>query len=227
MAKNSKTDISSLLDEILDLEEKKEETIIEIDRKEVKEVTYLEGLFQDSKKEQKNKLKNRIEEKEKELVKETFELKNINNKIDKIKKDIELLKSRLSSMDDNENGNGRIFSISEQINKSIELDDSSNKLIEAISSNLGIEIDTLKSYITEPSYKIFIKSKEEDKNLKDSYRSIYLIDPSGYFELLDEGVMLYKGTLTWHKLVDSMLKKGFSQDPDFDNELGNLLKSVN
>jgi hypothetical protein len=232
--KKSNKDYSTLIDSIFDfeedinlLDEKEEEEVYDklVKSKEA-EPSYLVSLFKESIEAQKKELMDRIDQKEKDLIREKNDMSRLNSKIVKIDEDIVLLKSRLNSMVESDlEFNGFYFAISEQLNTPIDIEESHKYLLKAISNNLGIKESKLITLITQPSYKIFLKKSNEDLKYEDIYKKIYLVDTDGLFELLKENIIIYKGDLTWHKLVDIMIKKGFEQNSDFDKELDKLLKN--
>jgi predicted nucleic acid-binding Zn-ribbon protein len=189
--------------------------------------SYLLDSFNKMKEVQKNELQKRIDDKEKELVKLSNELNSTNSKIKKAESDLDNLKARLSSYDEVDSDNGYSFSISQAINTPIEITEQDEELLKKVSSNLQMPYDMFKKFVTESSFKIYIKPKDESLDITKAYEKIYLIDPMAKIDFVEDGVVLYKGKMKWHDLVDSMIRKGFKQDPDLDRQVEEEQKEQN
>lgn len=188
--------------------------------------SYLMDSFNKMKQEQKNELQKRIEEKERELIRLSNELNTTNSKIKKAEEDLSNLNVRLKSFDDIELENGYSFVISQAINTPIDITENDEELLKKIASNFQMPFDTFKKYVTESSFKIFIKELKEDLDITKAYEKIYLIDSTAKYELIENNVILYKGKMKWHDLVDSMIRKGFKQDPLLDREIEEINKNM-
>lgn len=187
--------------------------------------SYLMNSFNKMKQEQMEDLKKRAEEKEKELIKLSSDLKATTNKIKKGEADLANLVARLKVYDIKEEEFGYSFAVSQAINNPIDVTEKEEDLLKKVSNSLQMPYDMLRKLITDSSYKIYIKSLEEEDNMR-AYDKLRLIDHNAQFNINEDGVILYRGKLKWHDLVDLMISKGFKQDPELDKEIGNIEKEV-
>jgi hypothetical protein len=189
--------------------------------------SYLEEQFIKMNKDKINELKHRIENEQKEVKKIKSEISASENKL-KIKiESLKLLETRLESFNINDDLNGYVFYVSEE--QKVEdsgLTEDNRLIIDKIADILPLRKDVLFKMLTEGHYKIRIAEKsdmtaekvkvtneilEKVKSLPDSDESleakITMVEP-GHFE--------YRGSMTWHQIVDKMIRKGFKQEPEFD-----------
>jgi hypothetical protein len=85
--------------------------------------------------------------------------------------------------------------------------------------------DAVIDYLTKGFFTIKIAKKDNlnDENLsieKEIYEKINKLDVTGKMSIVGNGEFEYRGEMTWHKLVDKMLKMGFEQEPEFDKLCG-------
>ena len=185
----------------------------------VKEETYLEKQFRLMNEGKVNELKERIEKTESEINKYKFEAKNAEKMLNKSVEDLEVLKTRLNSMTPADPENGYVFFVSDEQKSDIQLDDKTIEVATKISEMLKLKTDVVLENLTESYYIINVADKNDFDNkkiTKEVYQSIVSIDIVGKFNFIEDGKIEYRGKLNWHQLTDKLIRKGFSQEPDFD-----------
>lgn len=185
----------------------------------VKEETYLEKQFRLMNEGKVNELKERIEKTESEINKYKFEAKNAEKMLNKSVEDLEVLKTRLNSMTPADPENGYAFFVSDEQKSDIQLDDKTIEVATKISEMLKLKTNVVLENLTESYYIINVADKNDFDNkkiTKEVYQSIVSIDIVGKFNFIEDGKIEYRGKLNWHQLTDKLIRKGFSQEPDFD-----------
>ncbi len=182
---------------------------------------FLEEAFEKMNQEKIKELKERIEVKESEIFKNRIELDRSESKDVKLKDELKVLNSRLKSLMPKEESNGYNFFVS-QLNKTgIELDESLKKVVSQISPVLNLKEDAVLDMLTGGFYTITLEKKDGTTKIdKDALNTLTSIDIDATFESVSENQFNYRGKLTWHQIVDSLICKGFEQDSDFDKKCG-------
>ena len=185
----------------------------------------LEESFKKMKEEKVEELQKRLEQQKSELKRFEYEKASAEKKIFDAKTDIRVLESRVESLKPNVQPNGYYFHVSERLNEKITLEESVANLIRE-------KISKVKSINTEGFMKLFEAGEYNIKIGQKSDESI--IEITDYNGLSDEikkslsdiGIsvendkLVYLGEMTWHEIVDKMIRSGFSQDPEFDKISG-------
>jgi hypothetical protein len=226
----------SLLDELLgnvsdDEENQEVESIneVEVSTEETKETqvtnSYLEESFKKMNDGKIAELKNRIEDKFKEIQNEKRNLSQAESKMKQAQEQLGILETRLETMSPYDDPNGYVFFVSEIQKHGIELDEKTKEVAVKISQLMSLKTDVLLDYLTGGFYKIRIAKKDNilDDKLKidrEIIDKLISIDPVGKITQSDSGEFEYRGELTWHQLVAKMLRKGFEQDEAFDKVCG-------
>ncbi len=192
---------------------------------------YMEAQFQKMNDQLISELKDRIDKNEKESTKLRHEISVAESKLEKNIESLKLLESRLDSFETKDELNGYVFFVSEeQKPKDIELSEDSRELADKIADIAGLKKDVLFKMLTQGFYKIKIaqKSNMKEKEVKilgdilEKMKSLVNSDNSKDAKIImtDSGQFEYRGGLTWHQIVQKMIRKGFEQDPDFDKLCG-------
>lgn len=193
--------------------------------------SYLEEQFRKMNEEKILELKDRIEKNEKESSKLRHEISVAESKLEKNLESLKVLESRLDSFNEKDPLNGYVFYVSEeQKPKDINLTEENRELADKIAEIVGLKKDVLFKMLTQGYYKIKIAEKSDMKNeqVKVSVdvlvkiKSIINGDLSKDAKIttIESGEYEYRGGLTWHQIVDKMIRKGFEQDPEFDKICG-------
>ena len=228
-------------------EEVVEEIVVVEEPEETKSHTlsFMEESFRKMNEDKVNELKSRIEDHQKEINKHKMDIKHADSKIVENKEKLGILETRLDTMQPNEEPNGYVFFVSEEKKHDTGLDESSRHIADKIADIMKLKKDVLFNMLTEGYNVIKIAKKGSDYSkdylnksteeltedeldqikkdfieLNTIQKSIKSIDIDAKFNLNDEGDITYSGTLNWHQLVAKMIKKGFEQDPDFDQAAG-------
>jgi len=139
--------------------------------------------------------------------------------LNKSVEDLEVLKTRLNSMTPADPENGYAFFVSDEQKSDIQLDDKTIEVATKISEMLKLKTNVVLENLTESYYIINVADKNDFDNkkiTKEVYQSIVSIDIVGKFNFIEDGKIEYRGKLNWHQLTDKLIRKGFSQEPDFD-----------
>jgi hypothetical protein len=165
-------------------------------------------------------LEYRIEETQKEVIRYRSDAKMAEKKAEEKSEALEVLESRLESMKPGEEPNGYVFCVSEEIKDMESLDENESKVAAKIAEIMHLKLDVLTGMLTEGYYKIKIAKKDDitaDKVevTKDILEKMSF-DPMGKMTMEVDGEFEYRGKLTWHQLVQKMIRNGFEQEPEFD-----------
>ena len=198
----------------------------DFDEEEVEEVkesklSYMEEQFRKMNEDKITELKSRIEDAQKDIRKYESDIKNAETNKKKVTDSLGILETRLETLTPGDEPNGYVFFVSEQ-KKNIEgLNDDETKISGKIADLMNLKKDVLVKHLTEGYYKIKIAKKDDfktklDKVDKDILEKIDTIDVTGKLSMTDTNEFEYRGELNWHQLVSKMLRKGFTQEPEFD-----------
>ena len=208
-------------------------------------LSFMEESFRKMNEDKVNELKSRIEDHQKEIIKQKMDIKQAESKIEENKEKLGILETRLDTMNPSEDPNGYVFFVSEEKKHDTGLDESSRHIADKIADIMKLKKEVLFKMLTEGYHTIKIAKKgsdysksDLDKNtselteeeldqIKKDYieqssiqKDISSIDIDGKFILDDEGDISYSGSLNWHQLVAKLIKRGFEQDPEFDKAAG-------
>jgi hypothetical protein len=170
-------------------------------------------------------LKNRIEKTEKEISKLRIDVKQAESKITSSNEDLKVLNTRLDSLSPKKDSPiGYDFFVSTENKTGIEPDENLVSVVEKIAPLLKLNTPVVIDMLTKGYYTIKVQKQglEEDKNKldKEIYQKIQKIDVMGKVIMIGTCEFEYRGDMTWHQLVDKMIRMGFDQNPDFDKECG-------
>ena len=169
-------------------------------------------------------LKNRIEKTEKEISKLRIDVKQAESKITSSNEDLKVLNTRLDSLSPKDPSIGYDFFVSTENKTGIEPDENLVSVVEKIAPLLKLNTPVVIDMLTKGYYTIKVQKQgsEEDKNKldKEIYQKIQKIDVMGKVTMTGTCEFEYRGDMTWHQLVDKMIRMGFDQNPDFDKECG-------
>ena len=194
----------------------------------------LEESFKKMKEEKIEELKRRLEQQEKELKIYTFEKSQSEKKIETAKTDIRVLESRIESLQPSVEKNGYVFFVSERLNEKVNLEKDIEELIRnKVSKIKSINVDAFMKIFEDGEYKIRLGKVVDGTVTEIDYNLEELRDVLGSLLKLgftvingDENYMAYVGEMTWHQIVDKMIKLGFDQNADFDKMCGSNSYSV-
>lgn len=185
----------------------------------------MEASFAKMKEEKIQELKKNLDHQNIELKRFEFEKGQAEKKIETVKTDIRVLESRIDSLKPIADSNGYYFFVSERLNEKVTLEDDVAKLIfEKVSIVKSINAEAFMKLFEAGEYTIKLGIKESSlvevtdynalpDDIKKSLKNIGIgLDP------LDK--LTYVGELTWHEIVDKMIKAGFLQDAEFDKMCG-------
>jgi hypothetical protein len=222
----------SLIDQLLSktndpVEEVKEEVeMLNIDTDKSTSTSYLEEQFKLMNESKIKELKQKIDNNIKENIKLKMDISVSEKKLKKNISDLSILEDRLESFNVNDEPNGYVFNISEVQKEDIEISEDNDIFLTKISEILKLKKDVLLKNLTNDYYIIKVsKSNDYDNTELDTkilrkITELSLIDEESEIHLINNGEFKYTGKLDWHQLVDKMLRKGFSQDSEFDKLCG-------
>lgn len=172
-------------------------------------------------------LKDRIEKTEKEITKLRIDVKQAESKITSSTEDLKVLNTRLESLSPKDPSVGYDFFISTENKTGIEPDENMVSVIEKIAPLMKLNTPVVIEMLTKGFYTIKLKKQvsdeiEEDKNIinREVHGKIMRLDINGDIKMISSTEYEYRGDMTWHQLVDKMIRMGFDQNPDFDKECG-------
>jgi hypothetical protein len=169
-------------------------------------------------------LKDRIEKTENDIIKLKVEVKQSESKIKSQSEDLKVLNTRLVSLTPKDSSIGYDFFVSSENKTGIEPDEKLVEVIAKIAPLLKLNTPVVIDMLTKGYYTIKVQKQgpEEDKNKldKEIYQKIQKIDVMGKVTMVGTCEFEYRGDMTWHQLVDKMIRMGFEQNPDFDKECG-------
>lgn len=226
----------SFLDELLgggdtDTVEETVEVVAEVKKEVVVEEpkSHAESMIAESfrkmNEEKVNELKNRIEDKEKDIRKYKAEITKAETSLKTDSEQLRVLNTRLETMSPGDEPNGYVFFVTEEQKNETGLDESTRAVADKIADLMNLKKEVLFDYLTGGFYKIKIGKKgENDKKLesidRDILEKLLSIDPLGKITMSDSNEVEYRGDLNWHQLTGKMIRKGFEQDPEFNKISG-------
>lgn len=183
----------------------------------------LEESFNKMKQEKVEELQKKIEHQKKELTRYKSEKANAERKLNEAEEDIKLLESRLDTLKPNDEPNGYVFFVSEELNQKVNLPEDIEAIIrEKVSKVRGINADAFMKLFEGGEYQIRLGKVEDGtlvevtdyENLPEEVKS--KLD----FLHLHEDKLIHHGDLKWHDLIQKMIKLGFEQSSEFDKLCG-------
>ena len=203
--------------------EVKEEVVVEEPKSHAESM--IAESFRKMNEEKVNELKNRIEDKEKDIRKYKAEITQAENKLKTDSEQLRVLNTRLETMSPGDEPNGYVFFVTEEQKNETGLDESTRAVADKIADLMNLKKEVLFDYLTGGFYKIKIGKKgENDKKLesidRDILEKLLSIDPLGKMTMSDSNEVEYRGDLNWHQLTGKMIRKGFEQDPEFNKISG-------
>jgi hypothetical protein len=196
---------------------------------EIPQETYAQQMmreaFEEMNREKIAELTERIEKKEKDISQTKQLIKQNESNLKSDSEDYRVLQSRLESLKPADPANGYVFYVSPENKSGVVLDQALQDVVKQISPLLKLKEDAVIDYLTKGFFTIKIAKKDNltDENLsieKEVYEKINKIDVTGKMSIVGNGEFEYRGEMTWHKLVDKMLKMGFEQEPEYDKLCG-------
>lgn len=170
-----------------------------------------------------NELSDRIEKKEKDISKYKLDIRQAESNLKTASEDLGVLYTRLDSLKPIDSPNGHIFYVSPENKTGIIPDQNMVDVVAKIATILKLRQDVVIDLLTAGYHTIKIAVKGDIENTtidKEIYEKIKKIDILGKLKMVGPCEFEYRGELTWHKLVDKMIRLGFEQDPDFDKKCG-------
>jgi hypothetical protein len=188
----------------------------------------LEESFKKMKEEKVQELKSKIEHQQKELIRFESEKRNAERKLEEAKGDIKLLESRLDTLAPNEEPNGYVFFVSEELNQKVSLPEDIESIIrEKVSKVKGINADAFMKLFEGGEYQIRLAKIENDETFGEHPVEVTDYDSLSEeikgklnFLHLHDGKLIHNGDMKWHDLIQKMIKLGFEQSSEFDKICG-------
>ena len=197
---------------------------MELEPKESESKRMMRESFEKMNAEKVDELKNRIEKTEKEISKLKMDVKQAESKITSSFDDLKVLNSRLESLQPKDSPIGYDFFVSTENKTGIEPDENLMTVVEKIAPIMKLNTPVVIDMLTKGYYSIKIQKQnqsEEDKTIdKEVYQKIMKIDLMGKVDMTSPTEFEYRGDMTWHQLVDKMIRMGFEQNPEFDKVSG-------
>lgn len=204
-------------------EPKSEDVVVVTEVKETFAQQMMRESFEKMNLEKINELSDRIEKKEKDISKYKLDIRQAESNLKTASEDLGVLYTRLESLKPIDSPNGYIFYVSPENKTGIVPDQTLVDVIAKIAPILKLRENVVIDMLTKGYHTIKIATKGDIENTdikKDIYDKIKGIDVLGNIKFVAPGEIEYRGELTWHKLVDKMIRLGFEQDPDFDKKCG-------
>jgi hypothetical protein len=200
------------------------------DKLEPTALTYMEEQFRKMNEEKVKELESRIEKTQKEINRYKYDISQAEKKVEQEKGNLSVLETRLESLKPKDEPNGYVFNVSE-LKKNIdlsdfvfELDEKTQEVASKIADLMGLKKDFLFEQLKGGYHIIKIADKSrlgESPNINtEVLMKIKNLDIDGKISMVSDGDFEYRGDLSWHQLVDRMIKKGFEQDEEFDRLSG-------
>ncbi len=238
-AKSNLADLLGLLDEEETTNEEEEvveeETTNEVEEVVEKEVdekpksVYQEMIdesFQANKDNKLLELKNRVEKLLKDKQKHNHTLRTAQGQLTKADEDLKVLNARLDSLEPALEENGCVFYVSTEQKGEVEKDEKTVEVLTKLAPIMKLNLPVVIDMLTKGSYTIKIDYEDVYENTSmvadDIVRLVMGIDNSGdgQIQLTNTNEFTYQGEMTWHLLVDKMIKLGFKQSPEYDEICG-------
>ena len=123
----------------------------------------MEAQFEQMKMEKVNELKNRLADKEKEVLKFENDIKQSEKKVEEAKAEVKLLEDRLETLYPQEPLNGFYFNVSERLNEKINLEPEVDAKIRSVLSKVKtIRVDAFMKLFEDGEYQIRLGKKNDD-----------------------------------------------------------------
>lgn len=218
-------------DETTPSEENPVEEIVEevTESKEEVQETYAQMLiresFEEMNREKITELTERVEKKEKDIKQFKQIIKQGESNLSSAIEDLRVLQTRLDSLKPAELPNGYVFFVSTENKTGVVLDQNLQDVVEKIAPILKLNQKAVLDMLTKGYYTIKLAKKENltDQNLeidKEILKKVLNLDVTGKVSMIGFNEFEYRGDLTWHQIVDKLLKMGFEQEPEFDKLCG-------
>ena len=221
----------SLLDSLFGDEPKSE--VVETTEQATEEVkvveTYAQQMMRESfeamNAEKLKELTERIEKKEKDINKYKLDIRQSESNLKTASDDVRVLYTRLDSLKTADSPNGFIFYVSPENTSGVVVDQALQTVVKQIAPLLKLNEEKVIEFLTKGFFTIKIAKKGDltNENVsvdKEIYEKITKIDATGKVTMVGATEFEYRGELTWHKLVDKMIRMGFEQEPEFDKQCG-------
>lgn len=234
ISKKSLSILDSLFgdDETSQSEETPVEEIVEevfTESKEGVQETYAQMLiresFEEMNREKITELTERVEKKEKDIKQFKQIIKQGESNLSSAIEDLRVLQTRLYSLKPAELPNGYVFFVSTENKTGVVLDQNLQDVVEKIAPILKLNQKAVLDMLTKGYYTIKLAKKDNltDQNLeidKEILKKVLNLDVAGKVSMIGFDEFEYRGDLTWHQIVDKLLKMGFEQEPEFDKLCG-------
>jgi hypothetical protein len=191
---------------------------------------YMEEQFRKMNEEKILELKDRIEKNERESSKLRHEIATAESKLKKQSEDLKVLETRLDSFNSTDPFNGYVFNVSDEQKEEIGLSEENREIADKIADIVGLKKEVLFKMLTQGYYKINIAEKSDlnaekvkvTNDILQRLNSLVNSDESkdAKVTMIEPGKFEYRGSLTWHQIVDKMIRKGFEQNEEFDKVCG-------
>jgi hypothetical protein len=185
----------------------------------------MEESFAKMKKEKIDDLNKRLDNKKKELVKFTQDMKLSTKKVGDIEDEVKLLESRLETLEPESQFTGYYFNVSERLNEKVNLEPGIAELIKSkISKVKSINVEAFMKLFEDGEYQIRLGAKSMDVvgEITD-YEALSEVAQKALSKLsvkMSDGKLIYMGDMNWGDIINKMVKLGFSQDSEFDKHCG-------
>lgn len=211
--------IDELIEANSDIKKEKEETPKSTAQ------SMMEDAFNKMNEDKINELKQRVEDKEKDIRKYKVDITQAESNLKQASEQLDIINTRLEEMSPISEPNGYVFFVSDEQKNDFEIDDKTKEIAGKIADLINLKKDVLFDYLTGGFFKIKINKKDTfDKPLeevdKEILQKVISVDLLGKMSIIANGEFEYRGELTWHQLVSRMIRKGFEQEPEFDKISG-------
>jgi len=185
----------------------------------------MEESFVKMKKEKIDDLNKRLDNKKKELVKFTQDMKLSTKKVGDTEDEIKLLESRLETLEPEAQFTGYYFNVSERLNEKVNLEPEIAELIKSkISKVKSINVEAFMKLFEDGEYQIRlgVNSMDVVGEITD-YETLSEEAQKALSKLsvkMSDGKIIYMGDMNWGDIINKMVKLGFSQDSEFDKHCG-------
>jgi hypothetical protein len=185
----------------------------------------MEESFAKMKQEKIDDLNKRLDNKKKELVKFTQDMRLSTKKVSDTEDEIKLLESRLETLEPEAQFTGYYFNVSERLNEKINLEPEIAELIKSkISKVKSINAEAFMKLFEDGEYQIRLGAKSMDViGEVTDYETLSEEAQKALSKLgvkMSDGKLIYMGDMNWGDIINKMVKLGFSQDSEFDKHCG-------
>ena len=183
--------------------------------------SFIEETFNKMNDDKINELKSRIDLIEKEKSNISSNIKVSESRITQLDKELTTLETRLETMSPIVEPNGYLFYVSHFKESDINMDESTKSITDKIASIIGIKKDTLSKHLTEGFYEIKVAKSDNLGDILTNDILSLLSRLDGKLSINNDSIE-YRGELTWHQIVNKMIRSGFLQSPEFDKLCGSI-----